>query len=223
MNNGRVGFGKQALILMMAIGVIALAGCTGSTTSSPATSSPTSAPPSVSATTTATPTPSPTVTQTPTVTATPTPSPTLSPTPTMSPSPSTTATPTPTASPTPTPTPASTAAVKIVQPTLNSVQIDADVTVTVQVTGLKLVDKAGQANVAGEGHLIFYLDVVPPTNAGQTALTAAGTYAVTSGTSYLWPNLVDGVHQLAVELVNNDNTPLNPPAVDQISISVFTG
>jgi hypothetical protein len=111
----------------------------------------------------------------------------------------------------------------IIEPVANSVQINGDVTVVVQVTGFNLIDKTGQPNVPGNGHLIYYLDVNAPTTPGQAAFTAPGTYAVSSNTSFLWLDLIDGVYTISVELVNNDNTPLNPPAVAKATFSVFTG
>ncbi len=123
-----------------------------------------------------------------------------------------------------TPAPTTNAAtISVVQPITGSVQITPDVTISVQVTGLRLVDKAGQANVQGEGHIIYYLDVEAPTVQGQPALTAPGTYVATASASYQWSDLPDAVHTLSVELVNNDNTPLNPPVTAKVSISVFTG
>lgn len=100
--------------------------------------------------------------------------------------------------------------------------ITADVTVSVSVSGVNLVDKAGQANAPGEGHLIYYLDVAAPTQAGLPALTSTGSYATATDLSHVWDNLPDGVHTLSVQVVNNDNTPLNPPAA-AVSVSVFTG
>ena len=75
----------------------------------------------------------------------------------------------------------------------------------------------------GEGHIIYYLDVDAPTAPGSPALTAPGTYVISAATSYQWADVPDAVHTLSVELVNNDNTPLNPPVTAKVSISVFTG
>ncbi len=87
-------------------------------------------------------------------------------------------------------------------------------TVTVEADNFKVVDKIGQAKAPGEGHLIYYLDITsPPTTAGQPATTAAGSYFETAATSYTWTNLPAGVHTFAVQLVNNDGTPLNPAVV----------
>ena len=85
------------------------------------------------------------------------------------------------------------------------------------VSNFNLVDKVGQANVPGEGHIIYYADVPIPTTQGQPAFTAPGTYTVSTNTSYLWTSLFAGVHTLGVQLVNNDNTPLSPPVTAQVN------
>jgi outer membrane protein assembly factor BamB len=95
-----------------------------------------------------------------------------------------------------------------------------DVTISVKVSNFNLVDKLGQANVAGEGHIHYFLDVVAPTAPGVPAVTAAGTYAATSATSYTWKNLTPGTHILSVELINNDHTPLATPVVAKIVIVI---
>ena len=101
--------------------------------------------------------------------------------------------------------------------------IDSEITITVTVSGFNLVDAIGKPNVAGEGHINYFLNVAAPTAPGQPATAAAGSYNSTAATSYTWPNLPDGAYTFYVELVNNDNTPLSPPQVDQVAISIFTG
>jgi hypothetical protein len=78
------------------------------------------------------------------------------------------------------------------------------------VSNFNLVDKTGQANNTGEGHIIYYLDVTPPTLPGNSALTSAGTCAASVAQSYTWHNVGAGYHYFFAELVNNDNTPLTP-------------
>jgi photosystem II stability/assembly factor-like uncharacterized protein len=111
-------------------------------------------------------------------------------------------------------------AIKIIEPQDNALLTNNNVTVTVQVSNFKLVDKLGQANIAGEGHIHYFLDVMPPTVPDEPATTSAGTSVATTATSHTWSNLSPGSHTLSVELVNNDHTPLNPPAVATVSISV---
>jgi hypothetical protein len=96
-------------------------------------------------------------------------------------------------------------------------------TVTAEVTNFNLVDKLGQANAQREGHIHYFIDVEPPMAQGQPAVTAAGTYAPTASTSYTWPSVSSGTHKLSVELVNNDHTPLNPPVVATVTVTVAPG
>jgi len=51
-------------------------------------------------------------------------------------------------------------------------------------------------------------------------VTAAGTYAATAGDSYTWKNVSPGIHTFSAELINNDNTPLSPPVVSKITVTV---
>ena len=95
-----------------------------------------------------------------------------------------------------------------------------DVNVSVNVSNFSLVDQLGQPNAAGKGHIHYFLDVVAPTTAGQPAITAAGTYAATSATTYTWKGLAAGTHILSVELVNNDHTPLATPVVATVVIVI---
>ncbi len=95
-----------------------------------------------------------------------------------------------------------------------------DITVTASVTNFNIVDKQGEANVQREGHLHYYLDVDAPTTAGQPAIPAGGTWAHVASTTYTFTNVAPGMHSISVELVNNDHTPLDPPVVARIMISV---
>ncbi len=156
----------------------------------------------------------------PTPAPTPTPSPTTTPTPTPIPAPKPAPTPTPT--PTPTPDPTTLPSLTITSPQNGGLipQIGA-VQVTVTVANFNLVDKTGQANVPGEGHINYFLDVSPPIVPGQPAITAAGTYAATAATSHTWDNVGGGRHTFSAELVNNDNTPLSPPVVASVAVNVL--
>lgn len=88
-----------------------------------------------------------------------------------------------------------------------------DVAVTFQVSGVRLVPsgvplaeagKRPDANRPGEGHLHFMLDLLP-------------IVVWERGEPYSFSNITPGDHQLMVELVNNDHSPLSPPVVKQIS------
>ncbi len=98
-----------------------------------------------------------------------------------------------------------------------------DVTVTAQVSNFNVVDKQGQANIAGEGHLHFYMDVNPiPTDAGKPAIPADknAAWAHVSGTTYTFANVPAGMHTFSVELANNDHTPVQPPVVQSVMVMV---
>lgn len=92
---------------------------------------------------------------------------------------------------------------------------------SVSVYDFRLNDDAiGKANIPGEGHFIYYLDVDPPTKQGQSALTAPDTYKV-SASSIPWKNMQPGVHTFSVQLVNNDNTPLSPAVISQTTVELM--
>lgn len=110
--------------------------------------------------------------------------------------------------------------VTITSPTDGSSVPGPDITVSVDVSRFTLVDKLGQPNVPGEGHLHYFLDVAPPTTPGVPAVTAPGTYVATTATSYTWTGLSAGEHMVSVELVNNDHTPLVPAAVATVYVHV---
>ncbi len=110
--------------------------------------------------------------------------------------------------------------IKILTPANRSVLPPGDITITVQVTNFNLAEKQGQANVSGEGHIHYFIDVAAPTEAGKPAVTEAGTYATTAATSFTWHNVAPGTHTFSVELVNNDHTPLSSPVVVKIVVVV---
>ena len=113
-----------------------------------------------------------------------------------------------------------TPSIQIIQPQNGATLTAGNIAVTVQVSNFNLVNKLGQANVAGEGHIIYFFDVSPPTTPGQQAITSSGTYAATVNTSYTWKNVTAGMHTFSVELVNNDHTPLQPPATANVMVTV---
>lgn len=85
-------------------------------------------------------------------------------------------------------------------------------------------------NKEGEGHIIFYLDIDPITTAGAKAnATPAGSkgkiYVGSSGTvdqqmGYQWKNIPNGNHTLGAQLVQNDDTPFNPPLFGQVKVDI---
>ena len=112
------------------------------------------------------------------------------------------------------------ATVIILQPSAESLLSTSSVTVRTYIQNFVLVDKSGQANINGEGHLIFYKDVNPPTARGQSALTDAGTYVESIEKSFTWENVAPGRHIFWVQLVNNDNSCLEPSAAVGVPVTV---
>jgi outer membrane protein assembly factor BamB len=115
---------------------------------------------------------------------------------------------------------APTPSLAIIIPANNSVIPAGDVTISIQVANFKIVDKQGQPAAAGEGHLHYFIDVDAPTKPGQPATAVNGTWDHVTTTSYTWHNVAVGTHTFSVELVNNDHTPLVPPVVAKITVTV---
>lgn len=90
-----------------------------------------------------------------------------------------------------------------------------NVKVSVQVAGFNIVSKIGQANVPGEGHLIYYW-VQPPTFPDEPAYSEQGSYFTSTSTTATWTNNTPSYWIFSVQLVNNDDTPLNPPVYAEI-------
>lgn len=95
-----------------------------------------------------------------------------------------------------------------------------DVEIDTMVSNFNLVNNIGQANVAGEGHLIFYMDTTPPYSPNSAATTGPGTFAESTATTYTWHNVGAGYHYFSVQAVNNDDTPLSPAIVVTIYVTV---
>ncbi|MDD5082799.1 MAG: DUF4399 domain-containing protein, partial [Dehalococcoidales bacterium] len=93
------------------------------------------------------------------------------------------------------------------------------ITINVAVENLQLV-APGAANAAGQGHIHYYLDVDAPTTPDAPAVSAAGTYQVSSATSVNWQNVAAGTHTFTAQLVNNDHTPFVPPVLATITVNV---
>ncbi len=111
--------------------------------------------------------------------------------------------------------------IQITSPLEGATVPEGNVTVMVHVDDLTLASKLGQANNAGEGHIHYFMDVAAiPTTPGKPAISAAGTYYPTVNTSYTWTNVMPGMHKFAVELVNNDHTPLVPAKYAMINVTV---
>jgi hypothetical protein len=93
------------------------------------------------------------------------------------------------------------------------------VTVTVLVRNFSVVDRIGEQNKPGEGHIIYFKDIPPPTIPGLPVATKPGTFQISVLTSCTWYNVSPDTHTFAIELVNNDNTPLIPPVIDAVDVT----
>ncbi len=109
--------------------------------------------------------------------------------------------------------------IKITSPGENATVPAGNVTISAHVDDFGLVNSLGAANVNGKGHIHYFMDVAVPTTPGKPAITASGTYVPTADTSYTWTNVKPGKHIFAVELVNNDHTPLNPPKYTMVNVT----
>jgi hypothetical protein len=109
----------------------------------------------------------------------------------------------------------------------NTLKYDAgkkEMTITVDVHNFNVVNKSGQPNITGEGHIVYYFDEEAPVDSAKTALTLPGYSASSFNKSYTWKNVEPGLHSFSAQLVNNNDTPLNPPAVfKQINFALAPG
>ena len=110
--------------------------------------------------------------------------------------------------------------VNIVMPTDNMTLQSGDITVLAQVLNFDLVANMGEPAAEGEGHIHFYLDVEVPTTPGEPAVTDEGTFHVTENATFTWEDIGPGEHTFAVQLVNNDHTPLDPPVFAEVTVIV---
>jgi len=114
-------------------------------------------------------------------------------------------------------------ALTIISPQNGATVPAGNVIVTAQISNFNVVDKQSKTSVPGEGHLHFYMDVNPiPTDAGKPARPADknAAWAHVSGTTYTFMNGPAGMHAFSVELANNDHTPVQPPVVQSVMVTV---
>ncbi|WP_292521507.1 cupredoxin domain-containing protein [Methanoculleus sp.] len=110
--------------------------------------------------------------------------------------------------------------VTIASPEANASVPVGNVTVAVNLTNFTLVEPTGQPNMPGEGHLHYYLDAPVPTNASEPAIPPTGGYVISTNLSHTWENVTAGEHNLSVQVVNNDHTPLIPLVFDMVNVTV---
>ena len=119
-----------------------------------------------------------------------------------------------------------TARVLIVNPGAESILETSDVTISTFIENFDLINSTGEVKKVHfdhsplKGNIIYYKDVTPPINQGKNALTEEGTYVIANATSYTWKNVEKGKHTFWVQLVHQDNTPLQPPAAVRIFVTV---
>jgi hypothetical protein len=106
--------------------------------------------------------------------------------------------------------------VTITSPTEGATIPAGNVTVTVDVKNFKLVNKLGQRDVAGQGHLNYFMDVLVPTSPGIT------TFVPTPDTSWTWQNVTPGLHNFSVQLANNDYSRVIPLVYATVNVTVTT-
>jgi len=95
-----------------------------------------------------------------------------------------------------------------------------DVKVRIYLQNFSLAQNAGQSDKTLSGHAVYYLDVSPPLKADEPATTAPGTFAVSTETSHTWASVPAGKHIFSVQLVSDNDTPLLPPVVVRVNITV---
>ena len=112
-------------------------------------------------------------------------------------------------------------AVWILSPPFDGGVVAGNVTITAQVDNF-ILEGEGAPPASGTGHLVYYRDVVPPVTQGEPALSPAGTFAISDSRHHIWTGVLPGTHTFAVQLVNHDNTPLDPPALDAIDVTAVS-
>lgn len=101
--------------------------------------------------------------------------------------------------------------VSILSPVNGATLTPGDIKVSVEINNFSLVEKA--TNNKNEGHIHYYLDVDPSTS-------PSGSFITSTQTTYTWPNVSEGTHTIAVQLVNVNHAPLDPAVVSKITVNV---
>ena len=110
--------------------------------------------------------------------------------------------------------------VTITSPTDGATIPAGNITVTADVKNFKLVNKLGQMDVGGEGHLRYFIDVPVPASSGKLATTGVGTSVRTPDTSWTWQNVAPGLHNFSVQLANNDYSNVIPLVYATVNVTV---
>ncbi len=89
-------------------------------------------------------------------------------------------------------------------------------------------------NIAGQGHIDFYLDMDIPITTGKKAgvlpsplpdgfkgkVYIGDSISVQQTQSYTWSGVSNGNHTFGAQVVQNDDTPFNPPIWAKVEITV---
>jgi hypothetical protein len=122
--------------------------------------------------------------------------------------------------------------IQIVSPKPGEVIDVGQVEIRTRVSDFELVDKIGKKNKKGQGHIVYYRleseDARIPTQKNVKAYVGGeGAFTSFSGaqTTYVWPdtpgqNVPPGTYTFAVQLVQNNRTPLSPPQVAEVQVEV---
>jgi hypothetical protein len=108
----------------------------------------------------------------------------------------------------------------ILSPSAKDTITDSSLDIRVYVDNFSLTADQSRPNQRNEGHLIYYMDITPPLTKGKSALTEEGTYVISIEKSHTWTNLEAGPHNFWVQLVNNDNSPTEPPLAVRVPVTV---
>jgi hypothetical protein len=103
--------------------------------------------------------------------------------------------------------PEGTSAMRIIRPASGDTIRGSIIGIKINVTNFQLVDiAANRPNIHNQGHIVYTLD---------SSREIKSIYK-----DYSMANVPKGVHTLTVELRNNDNTPLIPPIVSSVQVTV---
>jgi hypothetical protein len=122
--------------------------------------------------------------------------------------------------------------IEIISPKPGDVVSGGEVEIRTRVRDFDLVDKFGKKNKVGQGHIVYYRleskDAKIPTQKNLLA-HVGGRGIFTSYSSpkqaYVWPDTPGrgtppGTYTFAVQLVQNNRTPLSPPQYASVRIEI---
>ena len=114
-------------------------------------------------------------------------------------------------------------AVGIISPGEGDQVAGPDVEVRVEVSDFVLVPPSGTETTLGQGHMIYYLDFEAVFVPGQSAIPTDLTvdYAATDLVTHRFQSVAPGPHEVVVMLVQDDHTPVIPPAITSVRFTVI--